>query len=65
VAGLTRRGARRSDAGVAQPIAEGELPGAIVFYRAGRRGATTVLYALTRGETPKALQARFFRVVVF
>jgi hypothetical protein len=64
--GLAWRGARRSDATVARPLDEGELNGNIVFtYRAGRRGTTTVVYALTRGETVKALAARSFRVVVF
>lgn len=65
-AGLTWRGARPSDATVARPLNEGELAGNIVFtYRAGRVGRTTVVYALTRGETVKALAARFFRIVVF
>ena len=65
-AGLTWRGARQSDATIARPLDEGELRGNLVFtYRAGRPGTTTVVYALTRGETAKAYQARFFRVVVF
>ena len=63
--GLTWRGARRSDATVARPLDEGELNGNIVFvYRAGHRGTTTVVYALTRGEGPKALQARYFEITV-
>lgn len=63
---LTWRGARPSDATIARPLDEGELNGNIVFtYRAGRRGTTTVVYALTKDETPKALQARFFKVIVF
>lgn len=64
--GLAWRGARRSDATIARPLDEGELNGNIVFtYRAGRPGSTTVVYALTRDETESALQARFFKVVVF
>jgi hypothetical protein len=63
--GLTWRGARLSDATIARPLDEGELNGNIVFtYRAGHPGTTTVIYALTRDETPKALQARYFKVVV-
>jgi hypothetical protein len=65
-AGLSWRGARQSDALVARPLDEGELNGNIVFvYRAGHRGTTTVVYALTKDEGPKALQARYFKVVVF
>lgn len=65
-AGLTWRGARPSDATVARPLDEGELNKNIVFvYRAGHAGTTTVVYALTKGEGPKALQARYFKVVVF
>src|SRR5579864_2997038 len=64
--GLTWRGARPSDATIARPLDEGELNGNIVFtYRAGHTGTTTVIYALTKGETPKALNARYFKVVVF
>ena len=64
-AGLTWRGARLSDATVARPLDEGELKGNIVFvYRAGHTGKTTVVYALTKGEGPKALQARMFEVTV-
>ena len=64
--GLTWRGARRSNATVARPVDEGELNGKVVFtYLAGRPGTTTVVYALTRGEQLTALQARYFKVVVF
>jgi hypothetical protein len=63
--GLAWRGARRSDATVARPLDEAEVNGNIVFvYRAGRAGKTTVIYALTRDERPKALKARYFRIVV-
>jgi hypothetical protein len=65
-AGLAWRGARLSDATVARPLDEGELKGNIVFvYRAGHAGKTTVVYALTRDEGPKALQARYFPITVF
>lgn len=64
--GLAWRGARLSDAAIARPLDEGELNGNIVFtYRAGRSGSTTVVYALTKDETEKALKARYFKVVVF
>lgn len=63
--GLAWRGARPSDPTIARPLEEGELNGRIVFtYRAGHTGSTTVVYALTRGDTQKALQARYFKVVV-
>lgn len=65
-AGLAWRGARQSDATVARPLDEGELNGNIVFvYRAGHAGKTTVVYALTKDETPKALKARYFKITVF
>jgi hypothetical protein len=65
VNGLAWRGARLSDATIARPLDEGELNGNIVFtYRAGHTGSTTVVYALTKDETPKALQARYFKIVV-
>jgi hypothetical protein len=64
-AGLAWRGARLSDATVARPLDEGELNGNIVFvYRAGHAGTTTVVYALTKDEGPKALKARYFRITV-
>lgn len=64
--GLAWRGARQSDPAIARPLHEAELDGDVVFtYRAGHAGTTTVVYALTKGETPTALQARFFKVTVF
>ena len=64
--GLTWRGARQSDATIARPLDEAEVKGNIVFvYRAGHAGKTTVVYALTKGEGLKALQARFFPITVF
>jgi hypothetical protein len=63
--GLSWRGARQSDATIARPLDEGELNGNIIFvYRAGRAGKTTVIYALTKDEGPKALQARYFKISV-
>ena len=63
--GLTWRGARQSDATIARPLDEGELNGNVVFvYRAGRAGKTTVVYALTKGERSKVLQARYFKIRV-
>jgi hypothetical protein len=65
-AGLAWRGARQSDATIARPLDEAEVNGNVVFvYRAGHRGTTTVVYALTKDEGPKALQARYFKVSVF
>ncbi|HLY95263.1 MAG TPA: hypothetical protein VKP14_10490 [Gaiellaceae bacterium] len=65
-AGLAWRGARPSDATIARPLGEGELKGNIVFvYRAGHAGTTTVVYALTRDEGPKALKAQYFKITVF
>lgn len=65
-AGLFWRGARLSDATIARPLDEAELKGNIVFvYRAGHAGTTTVVYALTKDEGPKALNARYFKVIVF
>jgi hypothetical protein len=65
-AGLSWRGARPSAAAIARPLDEGELNGNIVFvYRAGRPGTTTVVYALTRDEGPRALKARYFKITVF
>ena len=64
-AGLVWRGARQVNVAVARPLREAEVNGDIVFvYRAGHAGRTTVVYALTKGETPKAYQARYFRIVV-
>lgn len=64
--GLAWRGARHSDATIARPLDEGELNGNIVFvYRAGHAGKTTVVYALTKDEGPKALKARYFKITVF
>ena len=59
------RGARQSDATVARPLYEAEVNGDLVFvYRAGHRGHTVVVYALTKDEGPKAVQARYFDVTV-
>ena len=64
--GLAWRGARHSDPTIARPLDEGELNGNIVFvYRAGHPGKTTVVYALTKDEGPKALKARYYKITVF
>ena len=64
-AGYFWRGARQSDPTVARPLDEGELNGNVVLvYRAGHPGRTTVVYALTKDEGPKAVKARFFAVTV-
>jgi hypothetical protein len=46
-------------------VSEGEQRGNIVAaYRAVRPGKATIVYALTHGESTKALKARTFRVTV-
>jgi predicted secreted protein len=63
--GYAWRGARQIDVTVARPLDEAEVNGNIVFvYRAGKRGTTTVVYALTKDEQQKAYAARYFRIVV-
>jgi predicted secreted protein len=64
-AGLVWRVARPYDAKVVREVAEGETKRTVwVRYRAVRRGATRIVYALTRGETAHAYAARTFAVVV-
>jgi predicted secreted protein len=57
--------ARHYDGRIVSEVSEGEQRGNIVgAYRALRPGKATIVYALTRGESTKALQARTFRVTV-
>jgi hypothetical protein len=64
--GLVWRGARNSNLAVARPIGEADVGANVVLtYRALRAGRTTLAYALTRGETAKVYEARYFRIVVF
>ena len=63
--GRVWRVARAYDANVVTEVSEGVQRGNIVVvYRALHPGRTTISYALTRGETSKALQARTFKVGV-
>jgi hypothetical protein len=64
-AGLGWRGARPVDLAVVRPLWDADVGASVVVvYRAVGVGRTTVVYALTRGETVKALQALRYRVVV-
>lgn len=63
--GQVWRVARAYNAKVVVQVSEGVQRGnVVVVYRARRPGRTTIAYALTVGETAKALQARTFRVTV-
>jgi hypothetical protein len=63
--GLVWRGARNTNVNVARPITEADVGSNVVLvYRALRAGNTTIAYALTRGETAKVYEARYFRIVV-
>ena len=63
--GRVWRVARAYDSSVVAEVSEGVQKGNIVVvYRALHAGRTTISYALTLGETPKALQARTFKVGV-
>jgi predicted secreted protein len=57
--------ARNYDGRIVSEVSEGEQRGNIVAaYRAVRAGKATIVYALTHGESTKALKARTFRVTV-
>lgn len=63
--GRVWRVARPYNATVVNQVSEGVQRGnIIVVYRALRPGRTTIAYALTLGETSKALQSRTFKVGV-
>ncbi|HKU58621.1 MAG TPA: hypothetical protein VJP39_03355 [Gaiellaceae bacterium] len=63
--GRVWRIARAYNANVVTQVSEGVQRGNIVVvYRALRAGRTTLSYALTLGETSKALQAHTFKVGV-
>jgi CelD/BcsL family acetyltransferase involved in cellulose biosynthesis len=65
VAGRVWRIARAYDAAVVREVREGESKRAVwVTFRAVAPGTTTVVFALTRGETAHAYAARSFRLVV-
>jgi hypothetical protein len=63
--GQVWRIARHYDGRIVSEVSEGEQLGNIVAaYRAIRPGKATIVYALTLGESTKALQARTFAVTV-
>ncbi len=65
VAGGVWRIARPIDASVVREIAEGDSPAGVwVRFRAIDTGTTRIVFALTRGETSRALAARRFHVTV-
>jgi hypothetical protein len=62
--GLVWRIARPFDAKVLSEAAEGETAKTVWYLFATARGKTTLVFALTRGETRKAYAARAYAVVV-
>jgi hypothetical protein len=65
VAGGVWRVARAYDSEVVRQVGEGDSGrGVWLSYRAVAPGTTTIVMALTRGETARAFAARRFRVVV-
>lgn len=64
-AGRVWRVARAYNGKVVNEVSEGVQQGnVVVVYRALRAGKASIVYAVTVGETTKALQARTFRVTV-
>lgn len=63
--GVVWRGARNTNVKVARPVTEADVGANVVLvYRALRAGRTTIVYALTKGETAKVYEARYFTVIV-
>jgi hypothetical protein len=63
--GLVWRGARPVDPAVLRPLWDADVGGSVVVvYKAVAVGRATVVYALTKGDTVKALQALRYRVVL-
>ena len=61
--GRVWRIARRFDGSVLREVSEADVGQSVVIvFKAVRPGALTLSYALTRGETTKALEARTFTV---
>jgi hypothetical protein len=55
--------ARAFDGSVLHEVSEADIgPNVVIVFKAVRPGALTLSYALTRGETTKALEARTFAV---
>jgi hypothetical protein len=64
--GRVWRVARRFDARVVRQVSEGEIATGtvVVVFRAVAPGTASVVFALTRGETAKALESRRYTVRV-
>lgn len=63
--GRVWRVARAFDGKVLKQVTEGDLGAQVVLvFKAAGTGTTTLVFALTRGETAKAFEARRFRVHV-
>jgi hypothetical protein len=63
--GIVWRSARNVDAKVLREVEEADVGSTVVVvFKAFARGSVRVVFAATRGETAKALEARTFRVVV-
>ena len=61
--GRVWRIARPFNGSVLREVSEADVgSNVVIVFKAVRRGALTVSYALTRGETTKALEARTFTV---
>jgi hypothetical protein len=64
--GRAWRIARPFDASILREVTEADVGASVVvLFRATRPGTTTLSFALTRGETTKALEARRVGVLVF
>lgn len=63
--GRVWRIARAFDPRVVKQVSEADVGTSVVLvFKALHSGKTTLAFALTRGETPKALEARTYKVVV-
>jgi hypothetical protein len=63
--GRVWRIARRFDVGVVRQVSEADVGASVVLvFRAVGKGATTISFGLTRGETAKAYEARRYVVRV-
>jgi hypothetical protein len=63
--GRVWRIARSFNSKVVQQVSEGDVgKNVVVVFKAAARGTTTVIFALTKGETAKAYEARSFTISV-
>jgi hypothetical protein len=57
--------ARAFDGRIVHEVTEGDVGTQVVIvFKADRKGSVSLVYALTRGETTKALDARTFVITV-